>query len=385
MSTVVPVPKDYPKEIIGYAEPWIVSPGDNVDIKVSCTEEKYTYQTVRLIQGAESEKSPPKRTEEIVEIPRSSRDGRFQVAHIGSYGVVKDVGLSSADDGLRISVYAQPWLIPCSHFQALLSTLDVSDKTGIDIVLDRQGQVEFWVGIGTDIQVVRSGFSPAKRRWFSIDLTVFGAKLEADLTPKTRVTEPAAKPKLFNAELKGKIKFAPRTPLILAANRQLFAEDQAQHTVPTNKYNGRLDSLELRATGENARVLAKYDFAVEISSDRIFDVSQTRRHGELINAPSRAMKGHDWDGSETDWTKAKYGYGAIHFHEDDLDDADWGTDFTIQVPKDARSGVYGVEIRGCNDDVGETVVFYVRPPPATTVKVSIGRNAESIKRKTYAD
>jgi hypothetical protein len=376
MSTIVSVPKNHPKEIIGYAEPWIVSPGDDVDIKVSCTEAKYTYRTVRLIQGHEGEKSPPKRAEEVVGIPRGLRDGRFQVAHIGSYGTVKDVGLSSADEGLKLSVYVQPWLTPCSHVQALISTLDVSNKTGIDIVLAPQWQIEFWVGIGTDVQVVRSAFTPAKRRWFNIDLTVTGAKLEAVLAAKSQVTEPAAKPSVLSVELRGQIKFASRTPLLLAASRQVTAQDQTQHIVPTNKFNGRLDSLELRTTGVvTERVLAKYDFGVGISSDSIFDLSPSKRHGELINAPSRAMKGHDWDGSETDWTKSKYGYGAIHFHEDDLDDADWDTDLTVQIPKDARSGVYGVEIRGCNDDVGETVVFYVRPTPATTAKASSRQKA----------
>jgi hypothetical protein len=34
MATIWPVPEDYPKEIIGYAEPWIVDPGEFVDIKV---------------------------------------------------------------------------------------------------------------------------------------------------------------------------------------------------------------------------------------------------------------------------------------------------------------------------------------------------------------
>lgn len=33
-STVCAVPDGYPSEIIGYAEPWIVGPGDEVAIKV---------------------------------------------------------------------------------------------------------------------------------------------------------------------------------------------------------------------------------------------------------------------------------------------------------------------------------------------------------------
>ncbi|KIW24173.1 uncharacterized protein PV07_09903 [Cladophialophora immunda] len=369
MTTIVPVPKDYPKEIIGYAEPWIVSPGESVDIKVSCTEARYNYRTVRVIQGHEGEKSPRHKEEEITEIPRGSRDGRYQVAHIGSYGRVKDIGLTAADNGLKISVYVQPWLIPCNHVQALVSTLDASSKTGIDVVLDQEGQLEFWVGCGADVQVVCSGFTPVKRRWFKLDLTVCGTQLEAVLTPKSRITEPAAKQRVFTADLKSPIKVAACTPLLVAASRQASPQDNAPTVVPTNKYNGRLDSLELRTTGARERVLAKYDFAVEMSGDRFLDVSPAKRHGDLVNAPSRAMKGHDWDGSETDWTKAKYGYGAIHFHEDDLDDAEWDTDFTIQIPKDARSGVYSVVIRGGDDDVGENVVFYVRPTAATTAKI----------------
>lgn len=36
MATICEVPKDYPSEIIGYAEPWVVSPGDTVALKVCC-------------------------------------------------------------------------------------------------------------------------------------------------------------------------------------------------------------------------------------------------------------------------------------------------------------------------------------------------------------
>ncbi len=33
-STICAIPEGYPAEIIGYADPWIVSPGDEVEIKV---------------------------------------------------------------------------------------------------------------------------------------------------------------------------------------------------------------------------------------------------------------------------------------------------------------------------------------------------------------
>ena len=52
------------------------------------------------------------------------------------------------------------------------------------------------------------------------------------------------------------------------------------------------------------------------------------------------MKGHKWDGSEYNWTHKPEHYGAIHFHDDDLYDCGWETDFTFTVPDDLPSGLY---------------------------------------------
>lgn len=34
MATIVPIPADYPDEIVGYVEPWIASPGEEIAVKV---------------------------------------------------------------------------------------------------------------------------------------------------------------------------------------------------------------------------------------------------------------------------------------------------------------------------------------------------------------
>ncbi|KAG0649925.1 N,N-dimethylformamidase heavy chain [Hyphodiscus hymeniophilus] len=368
MSTISPVPKDYPREIIGYAEPWIVSPGNEVEIKVSCTEQEYTYRTVRILQGWEGVKSPPAKREEVDGIVRGTRKGRFQIAPIGSYGKVENIGVFATDQGLAISMYVQPWLTVCEHVQSLFSTLDVSTKTGIGIVLNMQGFLEFWVGIGTEVQVIPVGFLAAKKRWLKIDLVVSGTAIDATLTPQSHGTEPYGEPFVVKADLGSAFSLSTSTPLIVAASYSKNAEDQEQASSPTNKYNGRIDTVRIDAVGEGQRTLLELDFAVEMASDSIIDISGNGRDGILVNAPSRAMKGHNWDGTVTDWTKAKYGYGAIHFHEDDLDDACWETDLTIKLPEDARSGVYGVEITA-GGVVGDTVIFFVRPTQATTSRI----------------
>ncbi|RDW58195.1 hypothetical protein BP6252_13606 [Coleophoma cylindrospora] len=369
MSTIVPVPKDYPPEIIGYAQPWIVSPGQEVEIKISSTEPEYKYRTYRYMQGYESEKGPPVNKTEVTNIPNGSGKGRYQIAHIGSYGIVQNIGLLPDDTGLSFSLYVQPHLPVCDHVQTLISNLDASSKSGAAIVLNQHGAIDLWIGIGTAIQIIQSGFTVAKRRWFKIDLEICEADLTATFTPKTRGTEPALPSQRFHTKLDSKIRIVSDTPLILAAGQVKVLEQQTQDAVPTNKFNGRIDSPIIKATGVNARVLATYDFSVEIPSDNIYDTSGNDRQGVLVNAPSRAMKGHDWDGTETDWSKAKYGYGAIHFHEDDLDDACWETDFVIKIPEDARSGAYWVEVSSNTSAVMDTVTFFVRPTEATTSKL----------------
>ena len=155
----------------------------------------------------------------------------------------------------------------------------------------------------------------------------------------------------------------------------LFAASYAERPTtasrrPTHFFNGRIDSPTIHTfQGSAETLLAKYDFSFNISEDTILDVSGNKFHGELVNAPTRAVTGHDWDGSEIDWTKAKYGYGAIHFHEDDLDDAKWITDFTIKIPETARSGIYALEVTSTNGKTSDMITFIVRPAPQTTAAV----------------
>ncbi|KAJ4252914.1 hypothetical protein NW762_010820 [Fusarium torreyae] len=357
MTTVHPVPADYPKEIIGYPQPWIVS----------CTEAEYSHRTVRVLQGYEGPNGPPAVSKPVAGIPRGVLPGRFQLANPGSYATCPDVGVTGDDKGLTWSLYAQPWLIACDHPQALASTLDATTGSGVALVLNSAGVFEIWVGMGGgQIECLSSGFTPEKKKWLKIDLEVLNNTVELRFTPVVQALCPAGDAVTFRADLSGHYKAVSSTKLLLAA---CYATNpQASSPVPKSHFNGRLDSFQFEALNPRRRILVHYDFSIDIPTDYLRDTSGMGRHGTLVNAPSRAVKGHDWDGSETDWTKARYGYGAIHFHEDDLDDALWETDFTITVPADARSGVYGVELQSTSSDVKDTVVFFVRPSGKSTRK-----------------
>jgi len=82
------------------------------------------------------------------------------------------------------------------------------------------------------------------------------------------------------------------------------------------------------------------------------------------NLATRAVRGSRWTGAETNWRHLPRHYAAVHFHEDDLYDCGWETDFTVDIPEGMKSGVYGVRLR-CSD-VEDIVPTYVLPPAGTT-------------------
>ncbi len=107
-------------------------------------------------------------------------------------------------------------------------------------------------------------------------------------------------------------------------------------------------------------VIGCWDFSRVIETETIHDISANRLDGIIINLPARAMTGHNWDGSEMNWRHAPHQYGAIHFHDDDMIDARWDTDFGFTVPAGQRSGCYAAMLEA--GDARFQVAFFVRPP-----------------------
>jgi N,N-dimethylformamidase len=125
---------------------------------------------------------------------------------------------------------------------------------------------------------------------------------------------------------------------------------------------------ELMATGvpaAGAEPIAAWDFSRGIPGIALEDTGANRLHGEVFNLPTRAMKGRDWDGSAYDWRARPEHYGAIHFHDDDLYDCAWASDFALDVPADLPSGLYCARLSG--GAAVDWVPFVVRPPTGRAV------------------
>ncbi|MGH9337258.1 MAG: N,N-dimethylformamidase beta subunit family domain-containing protein, partial [Vicinamibacteria bacterium] len=148
-------------------------------------------------------------------------------------------------------------------------------------------------------------------------------------------------------------------------------------------YNGKIDNPRLyaRALGREeieaiekgggpTDALASWDFSLDMESDRISDTSPKKLHGKTVNLPMRAVTGHNWTTLELDYRRARDQYGAIYFHDDDLEDALWEAGFELQVPATMNSGLYAARLRTSTNE--DYVPFVVRPKKgAPTSKIAL--------------
>ena len=120
-------------------------------------------------------------------------------------------------------------------------------------------------------------------------------------------------------------------------------------------------------------VIGAWDFHANITkniaSTFIVDTTSNHLNGFIINLPCRGMTGYNWTADDIVYHHKPEEYGAIHFHDDDIDDARWEVDFTFDVPDLIKSGVYAARLRINGEDSPETedfVPFVIKPPKGKT-------------------
>ena len=368
------------KKIMGYCSPWTVMPGDTLNVMVSVYgPDRYRADLVRVICGNDDPELDIYREEEIVAPFAGEYPGREQITVAGSYVTIPTSPLVT---GLG-SFTVQAWVFPTTPekgAQGLISNWDDVTASGFALIIDDSGAAAMRLGDGSGATVeVTTGRPLAKRRWHLVCAAYNAA--EAVLTVSQDFIGPQFEAST-SASATGVVDFAPAMrstrPLIMAA---MPAIHPAGRPGASHFFNGKLDRPRLVgralnmadsvALGWNVMphmrepsVVAAWDFSRNIGDVTVVDAGPNSLHGRVVNLPSRAVKGFNWSGSEQNWRHAPEEYGAIHFHDDDLYDAEWDTDFTYDIPTDLSSGVYAVRLRA--DDDEWYLTFYVRPPRGTT-------------------
>jgi N,N-dimethylformamidase len=374
--------------IMGYADRWSVAPGDTIRFMVSALDGgDYEARVVRLKQPDAGPLATPFAPEPVDAPCNGTYPGRRQSIPIGSLSVVANHPVLSGTPGVTLIAYVWP-TTPGRGRQAIMGTWCEATHTGYGMELDEAGGLELRVGTDAGVASLATGVSLLAERWYAVAATI-------DTVSGALTLSQAPVPgNGFHAERAVTVSgqatpggFEIRGPLTLGAWQAGPADGPScwGGLAFTRHFNGRIDRPRLAgralepaeaatlaaggALPDASDVLGAWDFSRGISGDTIFDTGPNRLHGAIVNQPTRAMRGHNWTGEYSDWRQAPDQYGAIHFHDDDLVDARWDSDFAYTIPVGLRSGVYAVRLDCGGFDYW--MPFFVRPPRGTaTSKVA---------------
>lgn len=346
-------------EIVGYSDKLTVQPGESIKFMVSCQSSKYNAQLVRLIHGDKNEKGPGFKEEFIDCESNGEYKGIMQELHPGSYAIVPDDIKLSPNGSLTIHTWIYPTRIGIG-VQGILTKWDDSINAGYAIYLDDSGRLTMLLGhSGGVLEKVVSNVPLRDNKWYSVTAVYDSKKQEILLHQKSLENWPHINPVVIsrkNVSI-GKIDVNSKD-LIIAA----FSNTKTDKSGNVHEYfNGKIenpmmfdralaiDEIEALRSGKfilvnEERLIACWDFGRRIDSDIIEDISINRLHGSVLNMPTRAVTSHGWTGRDIDFKKVPSEYAAIHFHDDDLEDAGWEMSFTYTVEEVVRSAIYAFKV-----------------------------------------
>jgi N,N-dimethylformamidase len=347
--------------LTGYTDRLSAAPGERIAFKISSAlPGPYRASLARVVHADPNPAGPGVKMVDLSSRFAIERPSRVQPLALGSYARV-DAALALPTAGpLTVSALVWPTLAAARQ-QCVVSRWDESTGAGWALSVGPAGVTARLGMPGGAPLVLATGLAPASRRWHRIWLVVDPAREtlrvgQMPLGDRER--------REVSAPLTPGARPHPRAPVLLGAR---LAGEIREH------WNGKIEDpllLAVAAAAPESVVLdpllppdglvAGWDFSRGIDGLDVVDVGPHRLGGRLVNLPTRAVTGARWTGREMCWRHAPREYAAIHFHEDDVHDAGWATDFELTVPEDLPSGAYVMRL-AAEGHVDE-LPFYVRPP-----------------------
>ena len=391
--------------LTGYADKFGVHPGDTIRFYVNCDGPKsYDAQLVKMINGDTNPRGPG-----LIERKRraslnGSYKGRRQVIHSGSYGFVED------NAQLRVQSFTlQCWVWPTTpkthpkywkHGAQGLVTKWHRNR-GYGLFINEDGCAELRI----NGKKVTTGAPLRDHAWHFLAATYNAETGQAILYHEPQVVyalDPVIRP--AKEKIAGPVRH-DGSPAVIAGYTGAHSDDPtAQSSVPAGiiingHYNGKIDGpricnralsreeietmklgaqrglTERRNSGPTGAlsetIVAAWDFSDGINTIVGKDHGPYLLDAQIINCPTRAMTGHNFSGNNFDWKHAPQEYGAIHFHDDDVDDARWEVDFEWTVPATYESDSYCVKLTTEEGDEDYIPFFVVPRPGEEQAKIAV--------------
>ena len=377
-------------------------------------------QLVRLIHGDTNPEGPGFKEVELDAACNKRMKGRPQRIHGGSYVVIPADGRLDCE-----SFTLQAFIFPTTPgpgphgychdkgMQGIVTKWDVAKKSGYGLFVDESGCLAVMIGGKRGkVTIVTSGKPLLRKVWYLVAASYDAANGQVVLYQEPVVSStngglgmsllhPASE---TSATVKAHSAHGPAAntaPLLFAAataqpvsGRVIHGGHYKEAIIPVSLpeqtwcYNGKIDrprvsrhalskaEIDALARGFGGctaelrgKVVGAWDFhaniTTHIASCQVLDVSPARLDGFAVNLPVRGMTGYNWSGDDIVYHHVPEEYGAIHFHDDDIDDARWEVDFEYTIPGNLKSGVYAARLRMGGKSSPETedyIPFFVRPP-----------------------
>ncbi|KAK3288614.1 hypothetical protein CYMTET_3912 [Cymbomonas tetramitiformis] len=365
--------------LIGYASRLSARPGDKLEFKVSSVAAApYEAKLVRVICADANPSGPGLIEEDVPSDFAGSYPSRFQTTHLGSYvHVHSPPGLmqSATQTGFTLCAMIQP-TAPDKEEQVIISSYDGGTRLGIALGILPEAGATALIGVGGSEPLISLsvGNPMLAHSWY---------RVWCSYNPETRtlkVGQDPVKPQ-FMQDDRGEASQKMQLELPLSTSDTILigamgTDASGEESIPRLFFNGKIESpaiteCELALPGIVKAlqgevfmgVAARWDFSQCIDSNVVVDVGPHGLHGETVNMPRRGVTGAMWTGEEMCWRHCSRGYAAMHFHDDDLSDARWGTDFEWEVPAELPSGAYAVRLK-CGDEE-DSIPFFICPPKGT--------------------
>ncbi|RAI03423.1 N,N-dimethylformamidase large subunit [Acuticoccus sediminis] len=338
--------------LTGYIDRLSARPGEDIAFKLSSTgTDPVSVRLVRVVSADPNPAGPGIIEHDLSEVFTTSVPSRVQTHTVGSWGTAP---LPPMPEG-PVTLSATIW--PTSPKKGEQGIVCALGPTGFALTVGADGCTNAVV-TGEGTLSVSTGAPLSAHNWY---------RVWASWDPsagKLTVGQHAIHPP-FGAEPPVG---ASTTGTVGAIEWPEVVTFAARSGAPVSGlYNGKIEAPAIIAGAYDVppegEAIAAWDFSRQISSTMLEDTGPHACHGSIVNLPARGMTGSLWAAKEMAWTNAPADYGAIHFHDTDLSDCGWETDFTFTVPEGLRSGAYAMRLTcGAEED---SIPFYVVPPRGT--------------------
>ena len=354
--------------VLGYTDDWSVIPGDVANFRVSCLGSQYQASIVRIVAGGPR----PAGTDSALRYEQVEADCagsylavRRQIVS-GSYAECPDVAVPGAARAMTLSAWIFPTLPAASRRQGVVAWRDTS---GAGLALEMTGSGHLAAVLGNGASEALSATPLVPYTWYFVAAAAAEGTLsvfQREIRPGRRISPD---PAIRSVAIRGG-RHGGDGRVMIGAISSGPDRHGAEATVCEGAFNGKIEAPALVSRALTAQELS--DLALQPATvipslaELVWHAdfageSGQRRGFTLVNSPMRQMTGHSWRGQAQDWRVCPEHYGAIWFHDDDLDDARWPADFSWTVPSGTRSGMYAARLT-C--EYGEDLVpFYVRAAP----------------------